>query len=77
MNELASKLFKTFFQSKKYFLSSENELVEVTSKTHIFEILMRQNPQIQDFVWKPMPGYGHRDDSEPILKNVLSFFLIN
>ena len=35
MNELASKLFKTFFRSKKSFLSSENELVEVTSKMDI------------------------------------------
>ena len=30
MNELASKLFKTFFRSKKSFLSSEIELVEVS-----------------------------------------------
>ena len=37
MNELASKLFKTFFRSKKSFLSSENELVEVASKIDILE----------------------------------------
>ena len=37
MDELTSKLFKTFFRSKKYFLGSENELVEVISKIDILE----------------------------------------
>ena len=36
MNELASKLFKTFFRSKKSFLSSELEFVEVSSKMENF-----------------------------------------
>ena len=36
MNELASKLFKTFFRYKKSFLRKKLELVKVTSKTEIF-----------------------------------------
>ena len=36
MDELASKLFKTFFRSKKSFLSSELEFVEVSSKMENF-----------------------------------------
>ena len=47
MNELASKLFKTFFRSKKSFLSSELELVKVASKTYFFKIFNQfsiQNP---------------------------------
>ena len=47
MNELASKLFKTFFRSKKSFLSSELELVKVASKTDFFKIFNQfsiQNP---------------------------------
>ena len=39
MNELASKLFKTFFRSKKSFQSSELEFVEVSSKTENFRNL--------------------------------------
>ena len=38
MDELASKLFKTFFRSKKYFLRKKLQLVKVTSKTEISEI---------------------------------------
>ena len=48
MNELASKLFKTFFRSKKSFLSSELELVKVASKTDFFKIFNQfsiQNPK--------------------------------
>ena len=57
MNELAPKLFKIFFRSKKYFLSSENELVEVTSKMNILGDFMRQNLQIQSFCVKPYVTY--------------------
>ena len=49
MDELASKLFKTFFRSKKSFLSSENELVEVISKMNIlgdFHAPKSPNPMI-------------------------------
>ena len=38
MNELDSKLFKTFFRSKKSFLRKKLELVKVTNKTEISEI---------------------------------------
>ena len=46
MNELASKLFKTFLRSKKSFLSSELESVEVTSKIK----------KSQDFLWFSNPS---------------------
>ena len=75
MNELASKLFKTFFRSKKYFLSSENELVEVTSKMNIFGDFMRQNLQIQWFCVKAyVTYYGGSVHSEQIFKNQEVFF---
>ena len=75
MNELASKLFKTFSRSKKSFLSSENELVEVTSKIDILGDFMRQNLQIQWFCVKAYVTYcGGSVRSDPILKNSRSFF---
>ena len=72
MDELASKLFKTFFWSKKSFLSSENELVEVTSKIDILGDFMRQNLQIQSFCVKPYVTYC--GGSVQILKREGSLF---
>ena len=71
MDELASKLFKTFFQSKKSFLSSENELVEVASKMDIFrKSCMVRAPDPHMSVNSVIP-------CEKIRKNSVHFFLIN
>ena len=55
MNELTSKLFKTFFRSKKYFLRKKLELGKVISKTENFrgnlidfeEVLMIKCPKLR------------------------------
>ena len=72
MNVLASKLFKTFFRSKKSFLSSENELVEVTSKMNIldgFHAPKSSNPMI---LCENL--YMSQPKSDPTLKKFSTFF---